>query len=81
MARECWIRCNLCGMFVPSRIGSISLLLGVLLQFAVFSVMSDEGVELKEGMDAKKSRLLEKGYFAFLIVHNAVGTLKNWESA
>ena len=39
-------------------------------------VMSSDGVE-SEGMDAKKPRLPEKGYFAFFIVHNALEKMEN----
>ena len=39
--------------------------------------MDDDGVESKEGMDAKKPRLPEKGYFAFFIVHNALEKMEN----
>ena len=43
--------------------------------------MNDEGMESKEGMDAKKPRLPEKEYCAILIVDNALETLNNGESA
>ena len=39
--------------------------------------MNDDKVESKEGKDAKKPRLPEKGYFAFFIVRNALEALKN----
>lgn len=39
--------------------------------------MKDDGVESKEGMDAKKSRLPEKGYFAFFVVGNGLETMEN----
>lgn len=42
----------------------------------MFPVMKDDGVE-SEGMDAKKPRLPEKGYFAFFIVGNALETMEN----
>ena len=40
-------------------------------------VIDNDGAESKEGMDAKKPRLPEKGYFAFFIVGNALETMEN----
>ncbi len=40
-------------------------------------VMDNDGAESKEGMDAKKPRLPEKGYFAFFIVGNGLEMMEN----
>lgn len=39
--------------------------------------MNNDGVESKEGMDAEKPRLPEKGYFAFFVVGNGLETMEN----